>query len=449
MKSKIQIEKIIGNYVSLQKSGKDYKCQCPFHDDHNPSMYVNAEKQIYKCFVCNAGGDVYDFIMRYNNINFEEAYKLAIELSGLSTDYLKEIKRKKVYDPYSMEQKEIFTLYERVIEYMEYQLCQNINDSLSYLKTRKFSEQAISKYHIGYLDSVDSLVSYLMKKYDYTHDQLLKTDFFGLKENGKFYSKFEKRINIPITDRWGTTVGFGGRIFKEEDTNKAKYINSSESNVFKKSEVLFGFYNALSDIYKTKELYLMEGYVDVILTDDHKLHNCVGLMGKALTLEQINLIRKISDLRVHICTDLDKPGREAALQIAKQLEENHIKFDFSWYESAKDPGELAEHDLTDELTNHIDLFNYKMNHELLINNSLSEEVINELLLILHNEDSPIRRTLSLRALSDKCGIEIEVLKEQYAYVNKIKENITPIMKEERKSSEISDIFKNRRRIPSV
>ena len=444
VKKNVKIQEIIAHYIPLNKSGKNFKCICPFHTDHEPSMIINPDKQLYKCFVCNGGGDVYNFVMNYENIPFIEAYQKVVEIGGLSDEYLRGLQKRKVYEPYSENEKASHALNEKISRYMEYHVMQNIDGSFEYLSSRGLSEQTVKQFRFGYLPDANKLIEFL-KANKYTNEELLKSNFFILNKNNSIYCPFEKRITIPIHDSRNKLVGFGARRFVDEK-QKAKYINSTESEIFHKSEVLFNYYQALNEVYKTKEIYLVEGYMDAIMLSDKGIHNVVAVMGTALTEQHIQLLNGIKNIKVHVCFDMDTAGKEATLRAFKLLSKSNLQHDAVWYEQAKDPAELLQKNGSLDT---ISWFEFFLNYQLERYGDLScnESAINDLLYEWQKVESPIMRNHYFKMISDKTGLDLSVLKEQVDYI-KQKEKIPYQNRNKSKGNDLASLLKNKQRIYS-
>ena len=311
IRSKIDIVDIIGERIPLVSRGKNFFGVCPFHDDSNPSMCVSREKQIYTCFSCHATGNVYTFLMNYEHIDFKEALKYLGDKVGVSTSNIniskKESKNDKLYDAYNLS-----------LKYFQNNLNSNYGKiAKNYLLNRGIDEQLIKEFEIGLsLNSYDDLTKLLVSKnYD-----LVTLNRIGLSSDN--HDIYNDRIMFPLYDVSGRVVGFSGRIYKDNSQNK--YLNTKETVIFKKGELLYHYHIAKDECRLKKFVLVMEGFMDVIRASSIGIKNTVALMGTALTKEQINLIKRLSK-NIILCLDGDDPGQHATLNIGNMLYEQGIE----------------------------------------------------------------------------------------------------------------------------
>lgn len=294
------------------------KCICPFHNDNHPSMMVNANKGIAKCFVCGSGGNSISFIQKYeseinhNIINTVEAMQKAIDIQHLNI-----VLSQNNTTPLTEEQKKKRTLsciLKDAIAICENNLKAKNKDSmrtLDYLKGRNLSEQIINNFHIGFNPSYDNITNKLLSKYNM--QDLIE---LGITKETKseYVDIFSQRIMIPIFDQYGNPIGFGARVLGD---SKPKYINTMTTNLFNKSEILFNYHKAKS-FARDYEMIIVEGYMDVISANAMGFVNTVGIMGTALTKEQIELLKKLK-CEVTLSLDNDEAGKNAMIRIIPEL----------------------------------------------------------------------------------------------------------------------------------
>ena len=305
VRSKTDIVDIIGERIPLVARGKNFFGVCPFHDDSNPSMCVSREKQIYTCFSCHATGNVFTFLMNYEHMEFREVLHYLGEKVGVNTSSV-QIKKKstkfdKFYDAYSFSTK-----------YFQNNLSSGIGrDARSYLSSRGINDEIIKEFEIGLsLESRDDLTKLLTNK-GYELSDLNK---IGLSSDD--HDIYNDRIMFPLYDVSGKVVGFSGRIYKDNGQNK--YLNTKETDIFKKGEMLYHYHIAREECRLKKSVIIMEGFMDVIRASTIGIKNTVALMGTALTKEQINLIKRLSN-NIILCLDGDGPGVKAATSIGEEL----------------------------------------------------------------------------------------------------------------------------------
>ena len=294
------------------------KCICPFHNDNHPSMMVNANKGIAKCFACGSGGNSISFIQKYeseinhNPINTVEAMQKAIDIQHLNI-----VLSQNNTMPLTGEQKKKRTLsciLKDAISICENNLKAKNKDgmrTLDYLKSRNLSEQIINNFHIGFNPSYDNITNNLLSKYNM--QDLIEV---GITKETKseYVDIFSQRIMIPIFDQYGNPIGFGARVLGD---SKPKYINTMATNLFNKSEILFNYHKAKS-FARDYEMIVVEGYMDVISANAMGFVNTVGIMGTALTKEQIELLKKLK-CEVTLSLDNDEAGKNAMIRIIPEL----------------------------------------------------------------------------------------------------------------------------------
>ena len=305
IRSKTDIVDIIGERIPLVARGKNFFGVCPFHDDSNPSMCVSREKQIYTCFSCHATGNVYTFLMNYEHIDFREALRYLGEKVGVNVSSINIKKKTTKFEP-------LYEAYNFAVKYFQNNLSAAVGkEARSYLSKRGINEEAIKEFEIGLsLESRDDLTKLLVsKKYE------LSTLYrIGLSSDD--HDIYDDRIMFPLYDVSGQVVGFSGRIYKDVDQNK--YLNTKETDIFKKGEMLYHYHIAREECRLKKSVIVMEGFMDVIRASIVGVKNTVALMGTALTNNQFNLIKRLSN-NIILCLDGDDPGVKAMLSIGEHL----------------------------------------------------------------------------------------------------------------------------------
>ena len=305
IRSKIDIVDIIGERIPLVARGKNFFGVCPFHDDSNPSMCVSREKQIYTCFSCHATGNVYTFLMNYEHIDFREALRYLGEKVGVNVSSVNIVKKTTKFD-------HLYEAYNFAVKYFQNNLSASVGkEARAYLSKRGINEEAIKEFEIGLsLESRDDLTKLLVsKKYE-----LSTLNRIGLSSDD--HDIYDDRIMFPLYDVSGQVVGFSGRIYKDVDQNK--YLNTKETDIFKKGEMLYHYHIAREECRLKKSVIVMEGFMDVIRASIVGIKNTVALMGTALTNNQFNLIKRLSN-NIILCLDGDDPGVKAMLSIGEHL----------------------------------------------------------------------------------------------------------------------------------
>ena len=304
------IVELISKYIPLVKKGKNYFGLCPFHNDNNPSLSVSREKQIYKCFVCGEAGNVFNFVEKYENVSFKEAVKVVGDSIGISvsSNYItkKEDKNQVYYDIY-----DIATKF-----YQNNLLSAKGLKAREYLQKRSLDMETIQEFQIGLsLNSPNSLYKLLLKK-GYKQEVIERSGLVTVDRD-----TYLNRIIFPLANPNGLINGFSGRIYNGENLNK--YLNTSETEIFKKGENLFNYSRAKESVRKKKYVILMEGFMAVIRAYTIGVTNCIATMGTSLTSEQINLIKRLTNT-VYLCLDGDQAGQTAIINNGALLSENNL-----------------------------------------------------------------------------------------------------------------------------
>ena len=333
---RLKVSQVVGKYVQLKKRGKEFIGLSPFKNEKTPSFTVNDEKGFYHCFSTGEHGNIFDFLMKTRSLKFGEAVKALAQEAGM------EIYR---FNKYDKEKEEKFIKYKKIIkEYSENfqkQLFEEKNSfALKYLKDRKLSLDTIKKFQIGYVPT-NNFFDELKK--NYSVEDIKSTGlYYFVEKNQKYIDRFKNRIIFPILNLSGDTIAFGGRIIN--NNNLAKYINSPETEFYKKGRQIFNLNFAKDERSFSKEVIIVEGYMDVLSLYSKGFKNVISNSGTALTENQINLIWKFFSDPI-ICLDGDKSGQQAATRIAERLfslisEENKIFFTI--LEQGKDPDDIIK-----------------------------------------------------------------------------------------------------------
>lgn len=355
IRSSANIVDIIKEYVPLTSKGKNFFGVCPFHQDHAPSMSVSSDKQIYRCFSCGAAGNVFTFVKDYENVSFLEAVSIVAKKVGILFNYSD--KNTNTNNPY---QKEFNILKDSVKFYQNNLFTEEGRKAIEYLNSRNFSLDYIKEFEFGLSFKGNTLLSFLNSK-GYENNVIEKTSLVSLENNP--HDVFVNRIMIPIHDLEGNPIGFTSRIFDNSDG--PKYLNSKESNLFKKGKILFNFHRAKNYIRNSKKIIIVEGNMDALKLYAHDVKNVVALMGTALTSDQINAIKKLR-VDVLLMLDNDDAGKLAMNNNADLLLNAGINTDIVVLEGAKDPDEFINNygiqKLNELIQNPSSVINYKLEY---------------------------------------------------------------------------------------
>ncbi|KEA45267.1 DNA primase [Campylobacter mucosalis] len=324
LKDTIDIVDIISHYVPVKKMGSNFKCVCPFHDDKNPSMSINPQKQFYHCFSCKAGGDAIKFVMDYEKISYPEAVEKVASIANFTLSYTADMAEKK-------ENKHIL---ENVNAMYRADLFKN-KDALNYLYSRGINDAMIEKFELGWAD--DGLKTIRLLENDKIEPkEALEVGIVKQNERG-IYASFSHRITFPIYSHTTRLVGFGGRTISD---HPAKYINSPQSNLFDKSRLLYGYHLARRSIAQKKQMIITEGYLDVIMLHYAGFDNAVAVLGTALTQKHLPILKR-DEASIVLCFDGDSAGINAAVRSAHLLSLNEIDASVVIIDGGADPADMV------------------------------------------------------------------------------------------------------------
>ena len=305
IRNRCDIVDIISKYVHLKPAGKGFKGLCPFHEEKTPSFMVSPEKQLFHCFGCGEGGNVFNFLMKYEKISFFEAVKMLAKKSGVSLPVNEE------KENFLNRQKErLYKLNNLTANYYRECLFKTNQGKkiINYLKKRGINDSSVEKYKLGYAPPGWDALTNFLKKRGHSYEELIKARIINKsKIEGKYIDYFRDRIIFPIFNLSGRVIGFGGRVL---DDSLPKYINSPETLVYNKGSNLYSLNFAREDIRKKDYLIIVEGYTDVLITQQYEFNNVAASLGTALTTRQIDLIKRFTDM-VLIAYDADSAGNMA------------------------------------------------------------------------------------------------------------------------------------------
>ena len=410
VKDSNEIIDVISQYIQVKSVGSSYKALCPFHSENTPSFIINREKQIYKCFGCGEGGDVVRFIMKIENLDFIESVRLLAKRANIeikSTESSEEVKRE------IKEKNLCYEINRKVGLYFYRNLTKKPNPALEYLVNRGLNPKTLASFGLGYaINSWDNLIVYLQRE-GYQLSDIQKCGLIRPNKQNGYYDYFRNRIMFPIFNIRGDVVGFGGRVM---DNSLPKYLNSPETKIFNKSNILYGLNFARKNI-NNRQMILVEGYMDVIALHQAGFKNVVASLGTSLTKYHGQLLKKYCD-EVIICFDGDTAGIKATMRSVDILNEVECQFRIMTLPEGKDPDDFikfyGDEAFKEQINNAISLIDYKI---LLAKNKYSSNTIEDkvklakrIAVIIRDIKSPIEKEAYIEKAANETGISKEAIK---------------------------------------
>ncbi|MDO8270070.1 MAG: DNA primase [Candidatus Levybacteria bacterium] len=395
IKQKIDVADLIANYIPTKRAGRNFKANCPFHNEKSASFVISPERQIWHCFGCQKGGDIFTFIEEYERVDFSEALKILAEKANVKLT-------KNVFRTGQDEKKSrIYEINHLSSLFYHYLLTEHSSgkEALSYVtEKRGLTPALLSTYGIGFAPRQgNALINYLSKKKGYSNEELLEAGVASSR-GGRLYDFFQNRIIFPIQDSRGNIIAFSGRGLT--DNAIPKYINTKETPVYIKGDTVFGLYQAKESIKKEGKVILMEGEFDVISSFKEGITNTIAIKGTALTENQIKLLKRFAQ-KIVFCFDTDPAGTEAQRRSIALITKEGINASVVIPPQGKDPDEL--------LSENPALFKKALKDEINIYDFILESAV-------QNEDPKSvegKKHILSRTLSYITDIENEIVKEHY------------------------------------
>jgi DNA primase len=335
LKSQIDISSVIGEYVRLRRFGNRYSGLCPFHNEKTPSFSVYTDHQFFKCFGCDAKGDVFNFVMRIEGLTFWEALKKLAEEHGIPLP-----KQTKASDEKTKLRASLYDIHEIAAAHFRSNLAGRSGDEVrDYLAKRGVTAASTSEFGLGLADGSGRALLRLLEQKGIGAQQIEQSGLAGRRDDGSFYDRFRNRLMFPIQSESGKIIAFGGRAMDPED--KAKYMNSPETEIYKKSYVLYNLHRARKAGMQLDRMVLVEGYMDVIGAAQAGVVDAVATCGTALTVEQIRAMKRVSQ-NLHLNFDPDAAGLKAAERSILLLLEENVRVRIVELEGGLDPDEYVK-----------------------------------------------------------------------------------------------------------
>jgi DNA primase len=414
----VEIVDVIGDYVQLKKQGRNYFGLCPFHGENSPSFSVSPDKQIYHCFGCGAGGNVFSFLMEIDGLSFQEA---AIKLADRANVELQLEGPAASRGPQLPEgSRQMIEAHELLRKFYHHLLVNTKEgqDALEYLLNRGFTMESIERFQIGYALPSWDFVTKLLEKRGFSLDLIEKAGLVIQREkDGTYFDRFRDRIMFPILDHQGNTIAFSGRALGGEEP---KYLNSPETQIFNKSKVLYNFHLARASIRKQQHAVLFEGFADVISANRAGVENGVATMGTSLTEEHISLLKR-NVQAVTICYDSDKAGIEAAFRASGMLSKSGFSVKVAMMPDGMDPDDFIKVHGEEKFKNDIigassTLMAFKISYYRRGKNLQNEgdrlQYIEEVLKEISLLEKAVEKDLYLRQLANEFSLSLEALVQQ-------------------------------------
>lgn len=444
VREKIDIVSLISEYLPVKKMGRNFKTNCPFHNEKTPSFVISPERQIWHCFGCQKGGDAFAFLMEYESLEFPEALRILAKKAGI------EIKQTQVQMGAASKKEKIYALNSLALEFYHYLLTKhNIGKkALDYLtEKRKIRQAVVNTFMLGFSPNAgDALVNYLITKKKYKKEDLIEA---GL---AKFWGRdlvdfFKGRLMFPLFDHRGNVVGFSGRLLT--DANESKYINTRETFVYQKTNHFFGINIAKDEIKKEQRAIIVEGEFDVISSFQEGIKNVIAVKGSALTENQVNLLSRFTK-KISLCFDMDKAGQDAVKRSLQVLEKKGFTTTVILTPDGKDPDEAIKNDpisFKKALKEELGIYDYLLGKTI---SSFDKKTIDgkrkisdEVLPFFVGIENEIVKEFYLKKLSRELDISFEsVLRELEKIKNKeiVKKDIKQIQKQKKEREDILEEY---------
>lgn len=447
-----QIHEVVSDFIVLHKRGINYVGLCPFHEDNSPSFYVSPSKNICKCFACGEGGTPIHFIMKHEHLSYPEALKY------LAKKYSIEVYETKINEEQKQKQNSHSSMF-ILNNFAQKVFSSNLFDTqegkligFSYLKKRNFKDNIIQKFQLGYADSQHDSFSQKALQAGYKQEYLEKTGLSIISVNNYISDRFRKRIIFPIHTLSGKIVAFGGRVLKKE-LKIAKYINSPDSEIYYKTNELYGIYFARQAIIKQDQCYLVEGYSDVISMHQAGIENVVASCGTALTQGQIRLIRRFTE-NITLLYDGDIAGIKASLRSVNLLLEASLNIKIVLLPKNEDPDSLLQKQSISFFYNYIknnetDFIHFKVNFLMQNAGNNSDKkalIITEIIDTIALIPKEITRLIYIKECSSLLKIDERILtynvekQRQFLLLQKRKNNTVQLQKTKQQETSNNNIF---------
>lgn len=407
IKEKLDLVDFVKSYVELKPAGRNWKGRCPFHSEKTPSFIVSKDRQIWHCFGCGKGGDIFKFLMEFENLEFREALKILAEKAGIELKSMnpEEYRQFGVLYDINNAAKDFY-----VENFTKFPVAKN------YLLNRRLKPEVMDEFEIGFApNDFDATTTHLIKK-GFKVDDIIRAGVSFKSDAGRVGDRFRGRIMFPIHDHSGKVIAFSGRILPEleDKTDMGKYVNSPETLIYQKSKILYGFWRTKKDIRDSRTAVLVEGQMDFLMSYQSGLKNIIATSGTALTSEHLKVLKPIAD-KIIISFDNDSAGVMAAERAIDLLGESDFNVAILHLGSHKDPADAAISDpafLINAAANAKSALNFYFERYLSGDLAREKKNIRAVLAKIKKLGSAIERAAWLRELSHLTGIKESDLREE-------------------------------------
>ncbi|MFZ2154086.1 MAG: DNA primase [Candidatus Moraniibacteriota bacterium] len=452
IKSKLNIVDLVGEYVRLQKAGNNWKACCPFHNEKTPSFSVSEDKQFFHCFGCGKGGDIFGFLMEIEGLDFRDALENLAQRAGVE---LPKYGKESISN--TKEKSKIWEILELATVFYEKQLWEGLgrDEILSYLKKRGLTEETIRVFRLGYAPAGwRNLVSFLVGR-GFEIKDILAAGLIIPKDNNSaqvdnYYDRFRDRIMFPIADSSSKILGYSARINPKGDESQAKYINTPETEIYHKSNVLYGIDKAKMNIKEKDWVLLVEGQMDVIASHQAGIKNTVAVSGTALTVEQLSLIKRYTK-NLKMFFDMDEAGQKAAFRSAQLAFEKELNVSIVAIEDGKDAADAVKDNAEVFLTAVLEAssaMEYFVQKSLKNRNPSAiadkKKIIEELSGLINSFSNNVEKEHWIKELAERLNISEQVLfaefnKNEIFHLNNTEERLNYPKKENIEFDKIKEI----------
>lgn len=435
IKSKLDVVDFVGKYIPLKKAGANYKGICPFHQEKTPSFMVSPEKQIWHCFGCGRGGDAIKFLMEKEGVEFLEALKILADQTGVQLS--------KIPSQGMESRKRLYAMNELATKYFQKSLEDSVEGrkAKDYLINRGMKPETITEFRLGFAPTSGKAMLEFLKRREYKEDEIER---MGLAvKKGYLKDKFVNRIIFPLTDALGRVVGFSGRVMTKDGV--PKYLNSPETPIFHKSDILYALDLAKDVARKEQKLVLVEGQMDVISSHQAGIKNVVGVSGTALTSQQMKLISRYVP-EIILALDADEAGSEATKRAVTVAGEFDVSVKVALFGEYKDPDALIQAGASrwqkslDEAVPVMDFYFDSVIKRFDIRElEDKKQITKEILSVIHKLVDPVEKDFYIKKLGRLIDVEPKILYDALSKTSSLKKRfVTPKTKEEMPPEMIED-----------